>query len=106
MPLLSPSSPLSSEHRRLNRAAVIGLSAFGIVFGLFRAKEYAATRFAHLASQASTATVLYGSVFCAIGLLLLIYWRTRGFGAGLAAAGILSCAAFYGGMAVFTRLFA
>jgi hypothetical protein len=41
---------------------------------------------------------------CGIGLLLLIYWRTRGIGIGLVAAGLLSSMTFYGGMAVLLRL--
>ena len=40
----------------------------------------------------------------AFGLLALVYWRTRWAGAGLIAAGVLSCVTFYAGMALFVRL--
>jgi hypothetical protein len=39
-----------------------------------------------------------------LGLLLLIYWRTRWFGWGLIAAGVLSYLSFWGGNAVLTKL--
>ena len=104
MPVLKPSQPPSSAHRHLNRIGLIGLAAAGIALGAWQAKECAAIRFGYVGDYAYAAAVLYGILLCVIGLLLLIYWRTRGFGAGLVAAGFVSCVTFYGGMALLLRL--
>lgn len=104
MPLLRASSPPSPTRRRLNRSAVIGLSAIGIALGAWQAKECAPIRFQYVAAYAYAEALFFTIALCVIGLLLLIYWRTRGIGAGLVAAGLLSCAVFYGGMAVLLRL--
>jgi hypothetical protein len=89
---------------RVNRIAVIGLSAIGIALGAWQAKDCAAIRFGYVAGYAYATAVFLAIALCGVGLLLLIYWRTRGIGAGLVAAGLLSCATFYGGMAALLRL--
>jgi hypothetical protein len=53
---------------------------------------------------AFAAAVFWAIALVGIGLLLLVDWRTRGIGAGLVAAGLLSCVTFYGGIAVLLRL--
>jgi hypothetical protein len=88
----------------VNRIAVIGLSAIGIALGAWQAKECATIRFGYVAAYAYTGAVFGAIGFCVIGLLLLVYWRTRGFGSALVAAGLLSCVTFYGCMAVLLRL--
>jgi len=104
MPLLRASSPPSPTHRRLNRVGVIVLSAIGIALGIWLAKDCASIRFGYVAAYAYAAAMFYSIVLCGLGLLLLVYWRTRGIGAGLVAAGLLTCATFYGGMTVLVRL--
>jgi hypothetical protein len=104
MPLLRPSYPHSSAQRRVTRIAVIGLAAIGMALGAWQANDCAAIRFGYAAGYAYAAAVFYAVALCGVGLVLLIYWRTRGVGAGFVAAGLLSCAAFYGGMAVLVRL--
>jgi hypothetical protein len=89
---------------RVNRIALIGLSAIGIVLGAWQAKDCAAIRFGYVAGYAYATAVFLAVALGGIGLLLGIYWRTRGIGAGLVAAGLLSCVTFYGGMAVLERL--
>ena len=88
----------------MNRIAVYGLSAVGIALGAWQARECAAIRFGYAAGYAYAAAVFWAIALVGIGLLLLVYWRTRRIGAGLVAAGLLSCATFYGGMAVLLRL--
>jgi len=102
--VLSPSRPLSLAHRRINRIALIGLPAIGVGVGVWSAKDCAAIRFGYVAGYSYLAAVSLAIVCCCIGLPLAIYWRTRGIGAGLIAAGLLSCAVFYAGMSVLWRL--
>jgi hypothetical protein len=104
MPLISPNCPPSPAHSRVNRIAVIGLSAIGIALGAWQAKNCAAIRFGYVAELGYATAVFLAIFLSGIGLLLLVYWRTRGVGAGLVAAGLLSCATFYGGMAILLRL--
>ena len=94
MPLLKPSQSPSPAIRRWNRTWSIGLAAAGIALGAWQAQECAAIRFGYVAGYAYAAAVFYGILLCGVGLLFLIYWRTRGIGAGLVAAGFLSCVAF------------
>ena len=61
-------------------------------------------RFGYAAGYAYEAAVFLGVVLCGVGLLLAIYWRTRGIGVGLVAAGLISCTSFFGGMALLLRL--
>jgi hypothetical protein len=104
VPLLSPHCPPSSAHRLVSRIAVFGLSAVGIAFGGWQARECAAIRFGYAAGYAYAAAVFWAIAMVGIGLILLVYWRTRGIGVGLVAAGLLSCATFYGGMEILLRL--
>jgi hypothetical protein len=104
MPLLHPSASLSVTHRRANRFALIGLSIIGLLLGVWQAKYCAEIRFGYVAGYSYATAVFLAIALCGIGLLLIIYWRTRGLGTGLILAGILSCATFYGSMALLMRL--
>jgi hypothetical protein len=104
MPLLSPSCQPSPAHGRVNRISAIGLSAIGVALGAWQAKSCASIAFGYVAGYAYATAVFLAMALCGIGLLLLIYWRTRGIGFGLLAAGLLSCVTFYGGMAVLLKL--
>jgi hypothetical protein len=103
MPILRPSEPLTPFQRSLNKGVVLLLAAVGIGLGMWQAKECAAERFGYIAGYSYAAALLLAIGLSVIGLLLLIYWRTRSVGAGLVAAGILSCAVFYAGMAVLLK---
>jgi hypothetical protein len=103
MPLLSSGKPVSHLQRRANWSVLILCIVLGVALGWWNAKDCAATYSGYLASYSYVfaSAALIG--LCVIGLLLLIYWRTRWLGFGLIAAGILSCAMFYGGMKVLLR---
>jgi hypothetical protein len=98
MPLLHSNQPLSLLHQRMNKSAVLLSVLAGIAFGWWQAKECAAIAYGYAAGYSFAAAVFFGVSFSILGLLLAIYWRTRWFGYGLIAAGILSCAVFYGGI--------
>jgi hypothetical protein len=61
-------------------------------------------RFGYVASYAYAAAWFVAIAAVGVGLLLVIYWRTRGIGAGLISAGLLSCATFYGGIGILLKL--
>ena len=104
MTLLKSTAPPPLALGRLNRIAVIALPVLGIVLGGWEAKDCAARRFGYAAGYAYAATLFFAIALCVIGLLLLIYWRTRSIGVGLIASGVLSCVAFYGVMGILLRL--
>ena len=94
MALFVSDEPLSKRQRSLNWGALLVLSLGGIMWGLQFAKQRA-TITSGYAAQYDYAIVF----FVAIGLLvltvpLLIYWRTRWIGFGLAASSVLSILAF------------
>lgn len=104
MPLLSPNSPPSTAHRRVNRIVICGPSVVGSALGAWQARECAAIRFGYVAGYAFAAALFWAIALIGTGLLLVVYWRTRGIGVGLVAAGLLSGATFYGGMGILLRL--
>ena len=83
--------------------AVLLLACLGIGLGFWEARDCASLRFAYIADYSYAGVLSLSIGLSVIGLLLLIYWRTRWVGAGLIAAGILSCAMFYTGMTVLVK---
>jgi hypothetical protein len=104
MGLLHSNQPLSVLQRRVNRSALPILALAGIALGLQGARECAVTTSSYLASYDYAGIWSLAFLFSALGLLLIVYWRTRWLGGGLIVAGILSCAVFYGSMAVLFKL--
>ena len=103
MPLLRPERPPSAQCRRVNRIALTGLSAVGVGLGAWNATDCASIRFGYVAGYSYLAAVSF-AIICCFGVPLAVWWRTRGIGAGLIAAGILSCTIFYGSMSLLWRL--
>jgi len=104
MALLRPNQPLSVFQRRVNIGVQLLLSLAGIAFGLWNAKNCASITTGYAAGYDFAAAFFIAILLCLVGLPLLIYWRTRWFGSGLLAAGIVSYATFLGGIAVLTKL--
>jgi hypothetical protein len=103
MAVLHPDQPLSRLQQGVNKAVLSMSALVGIALGLWEAKECAATTYGYVASYSYVLAPLLAVSFTILGLLLLIYWRTRWLGGGLIAVGILSCAVFYGGMTVLLK---
>jgi hypothetical protein len=103
MALLRSNQPLSSLQRRVNKGALPLSALVGSALGWREAKECAAITSAYLADYNYAITFFIAIALSMLGLALLIYWRTRWLGGGLIAAGILSYAVFYGGMAVLLK---
>jgi hypothetical protein len=103
MTLLRSNQPLSPSQKRVNRVVPLLSALVGVAFGLWVAKDCAAITSGYLASYSYLSALSISAALCVLGLLMLIYWRTRWVGAGLIAAGILSYATFYAGMAVLLK---
>ncbi len=103
MAVLRPDRPLSSRQGLVNKCALLTSASIGIALGLEGARECAAITSAYLADYNYASTFVIAIALSMLGLPLLIYWRTRWLGGGLIAAGILSYAMFYGGMAVLLK---
>jgi hypothetical protein len=103
MAVLRPDTPLSLGQRRLNKVVLLISVLIGIGLGLEWARECAAIPSAYLADYDYAISYSIAITLSILGLILLIYWRTRWFGAGCIAVGILSYTMFLGGMAVLTK---
>jgi hypothetical protein len=103
MPVLRSNQPLSPIQKRVNRGVPLLSALVGIALGLWVAKDCAATTSGYLAGYDYGIAFFLAVALCMLGLPLLIYWRTRWLGGGLIAAGILSYATFYAGMAVLLK---
>ncbi len=103
MSLLHSNRPLSGLQQRVNRTALSLLALAGVALGWWEAKECAAIYYGYAAGYSFGIAVFLAVSLSTLGLLLTIYWRTRWFGCGLIAAGILSCAVFYGGIYVLLK---
>jgi len=103
MGVLRPYRPLSPPQHRLNKVVVLISVLLGFALGVEWARECALTPSAYLVGY-SYAISFYAMIALTIlGLILLIYWRTRWFGGGLIAVGILSYVTFLGGMAILLK---
>ena len=103
MPLLTASNPISRIQCRVNKVAVLVLASVGVLLGLWEAYECSLVAFGYAAGYNYASAIAIAIALCVIGLPLLIYWRLRWIGAAFIAMGIVSCAAFYGGMAVLWK---
>ncbi len=72
--------------------------------GAWEAEKCAKIAFGYVASYSFAGAVALGILLVTIGSVLAVYWRTRGIEIGLILAGVLSCACFYGGIAVLLKL--
>lgn len=103
MPILRPGGPISKSHRRFDRVVAAVFAAAGIALGLWNAHQCASLTSGYVAVYNYVFAVVAAGGACIAGLLLLIYWRTRWAGIGIIALGVLSCATFYGAMAVLLK---
>jgi hypothetical protein len=95
--------PLSQRQRCLNWGAAVALAAGGIVWGLKLAKQCASLPFGY-AAQYDYAIAWFVAVgLFIVAIPLLVYWRTRWIGVGLAAGGLMSLLAFGAGMRVLAK---
>ena len=60
-------------------------------------------RFGYVACYSFAAAIVLGGLACVVGVLSLIYWRTRRLGLALIGCGVLSVTLFYGGMALLIK---
>jgi hypothetical protein len=104
MALLRPDGPRTSTQRRFDRTAIITLCCLGIALGLYQAHACSKIAYGYAAGYSFGAALGLGVLIILGGLPFTIYWRTRWVGAGLLCAGLLSCAAFYGGIGLLVKL--
>src|SRR5260221_4339452 len=98
MPLLTASNPISRIQCRVNKVAVLVLASVGVLLGLWEAYECSLVAFGYAAGYNYASAIAIAIALCVIGLPLLIYWRLRWICAAFIPMGIVSCAAFYGGV--------
>ena len=103
MGVFRPNSPLSLRQRRVNKAVLLVSVLLGVAFGVVQARECAAISSAYLGDYNYAISFSISTSLTILGLLLLVHWRTRWFGAGFIAVGVLSYVTFLSGMAVLTK---
>jgi hypothetical protein len=94
----------SQSQRRFEKVAFWGLCCAGFAFGLWQAYECARIVYGYVAAYSFAGAIGSATILVTIGLLLTVFWRTRGMGFGFVLAGFLSCVTFYAGIATLTRL--
>jgi hypothetical protein len=104
MSLLRPDAPRTATQRRLDRTVLVILCCLGTALGLYEAYACSKIAYGYAAGYSFGAAWLLASLLVLSGLPLCVYWRTRWIGVGLVFAGLLSCAAFYGGVGLLVRL--
>jgi hypothetical protein len=104
MGLLHPNAPPTEKQRRFDRMALAVLCCSGTALGLYEAYACSKIAYGYAAGYSFGAAWFLGIALVAGSLPLAIYWRTRWVGAGLLSAGLLSCAAFYGGIALLVSV--
>lgn len=101
MHVIHSGSPISASQKRFNRIVILLLPSLGALVGGWEALECSHIRFGYVASYA--AAIALGGLALVVGLLSLIYWRTRKLGVALMGCGVLSIATFYGGIALLIK---
>jgi hypothetical protein len=100
MAVLFSDKPLSVVQRRVNWVALLLLGLLGIALGLKMAQECALITSGYAATYNYPVVLFITLLFLLLGLLLLVYWRTRWVGCALMLAGVLNVVAFVGGMRI------
>jgi hypothetical protein len=103
MPILFTDQPLPLAQRRSNFYLPLLLGSLGIAAGIWTAKGCASITSGYAATYTYAGIVFFAAALFLCGIPFLIYWRTRWIGIGFVAAGVLSFAAFHGGMAVLSK---
>jgi hypothetical protein len=101
--ILKRSVPPAAADRRKDRLAAIFFSATGVVLGLLQAQRVAKLPSGYIAGYSYAIAFLIAVFLCALGLPLLIHWRTRRIGFGLILVGIFSLVCFYSGIAIMLK---
>jgi hypothetical protein len=103
MGVLRPDRTVPLRQRHLNKVVLLVSVLIGIAIGLEWARECAAIPSAYLADYSYATSFFFTIALSILGLILMIYWRTRWFGVGFIAVGILSYIMFLAGMAVLAK---
>lgn len=96
MPVFSQAMPLSRPQRRRRWIAAGVIVAAGMGFAVWAAIDCAHIAFGYVASYSFAMVFMLSCGLAIIGLLLMIYWRTRSTGAALAGTGIVTYLVFLG----------
>ncbi len=103
MPVFKAAAPLTraQKWRRWIGASIIG--AAGLGFAVWAAIDCAHIAFGYVASYSFVMVLMLGCAFAFIGLLLMIYWRTRSTGATLLSTGIATYLVFLGCIGILKK---
>jgi hypothetical protein len=104
MPLLRSANTPSPQKRLFDTVGIIVLCCLGLSLGAWEAYRCAKIRFGYVATYSFVGAIVLAIVLIAVGLVLVVYWRTRRIGIGFISAGMLSCAAFYGGIFLLEKI--
>ncbi len=103
MPVFAATAPLTLAQRRRRWIAASVIVAGGLGFAVWAAIDCSHTAFGYAASYSFAAVFMLGCVCALIGLLLMIYWRTRTTGVALLSTGIATYLVFLGCIGVLKK---
>jgi hypothetical protein len=103
MPVFESTAPLTRAqllHRWIAASVIV---AAGLGFAFWAAIDCSRIAFGYVASYSFAEVFMVGCVFVAIGLLLMIYWRTRSTGIVLLSTGVATYLVFLGCIGILKK---
>jgi hypothetical protein len=104
MSLLTSEVPYTKPQRLRRWIAAAVILAAALAFTVWAAEDCIRTQSGYVASYSYGEMLILSILICFIGILSLIYWRTRTTGAALIAAGLLMYPLFLGYIGVMKKL--
>jgi hypothetical protein len=103
MPVFAATEPLTRAQMRRRWIAASVIVAVGLGFAVWAAIDCAHIAFGYVASYSFAAVFMLGCVFAVVGLLLMIYWRTRSTGVALLGTGVAAYLVFLGCIGILKK---
>jgi hypothetical protein len=103
MPVFAATTPLTRAQKRRRWIAASVIVAVGLGFAVWAAIDCSHIAFGYIASYSFAAVFMFGCVFVVIGLLLMIYWRTRTAGAAFLSTGVATYLVFLGCIGILKK---
>jgi len=103
MPVFAATQPLTRAQMRRRWIAASVIVAAGLGLAVWAAIDCSHIAFGYAASYSFAAVLMLSSVFVVIGLLLMIYWRTRSTGVALLSTGVATYLVFLGCIGVLKK---
>jgi hypothetical protein len=103
MPVFEAVAPLTRAQKRRRRIGASVIVVAGLGFAVWAAIDCAHIAFGYVASYSFAMVLMLSCASAFVGLMLMIYWRTRSTGAALLSTGIATYLVFLGCIGVLKK---